>query len=42
MKRAKLRGLRRNAAVVLGNVGTTDDVRLLERLREGKPDEMVR
>ena len=26
MKRAKLRGLQRNAVVVLGNVGTTDDV----------------
>ena len=26
MKRAKLRGLQRNAAVVLGNVGTVDDV----------------
>jgi epoxyqueuosine reductase len=26
MKRAKLRGLKRNAAVVLGNVGTPDDV----------------
>ncbi len=25
MKRAKLRGLKRNAAVVLGNVGTADD-----------------
>ena len=26
MKRAKLRGLKRNAAVVLGNVGTSDDI----------------
>jgi epoxyqueuosine reductase len=26
MKRAKLRGLQRNAAVVLGNAGTVDDV----------------
>ena len=31
MKRAKLRGLRRNAAVVLGNVGTPDDAEVLER-----------
>ena len=29
MKRAKLRGLKRNAAVVLGNVGTADDVDVL-------------
>ncbi len=29
MKRAKLRGLKRNAAVVLGNVGSSDDVNLL-------------
>ena len=31
MKRAKLRGLKRNAAVVLGNVGTGDDVDMLTR-----------
>ncbi len=30
MKRAKRRGLARNAAVVLGNIGTRDDVPLLE------------
>ena len=42
MKRAKLRGLKRNAAVVLGNVGTTDDVGLLERVRAEEPDEMLR
>jgi epoxyqueuosine reductase len=29
MKRARLRGLRRNASVVLGNVGSTDDVLVL-------------
>ena len=29
MKRAKRRGLARNAAVVLGNVGTSDDVPML-------------
>ena len=29
MKRAKLRGLKRNAAVVLGNVGTTEDADVL-------------
>ncbi|HYW31234.1 MAG TPA: tRNA epoxyqueuosine(34) reductase QueG [Gemmatimonas sp.] len=33
MKRAKRRGLARNAAVVLGNVGTTDDVPLLDAAR---------
>ncbi len=42
MKRAKLRGLKRNAAVVLGNVGTADDIALLERVRAEEPDEMVR
>jgi len=31
MKRAKLRGLKRNAAVVLGNVGTAKDADVLER-----------
>lgn len=31
MKRAKLRGLTRNAAVVLGNLGTQEDVALLGR-----------
>ena len=31
MKRAKLRGLKRNAAVVLGNVGTAEDVEVLTR-----------
>ena len=31
MKRAKLRGLKRNAAVVLGNVGTADDADVLTR-----------
>ena len=31
MKRAKLRGLKRNAAVVLANVGTVEDVPTLRR-----------
>jgi len=33
MKRAKLQGLKRNAAVVLGNVGTVDDLAELEAMR---------
>jgi epoxyqueuosine reductase len=31
MKRAKLPPMKRNAAVVLGNVGTADDVHVLAR-----------
>ena len=31
MKRARLRGLKRSAAVVLGNVGTTEDADVLTR-----------
>jgi epoxyqueuosine reductase len=31
MKRAKLRGLKRNAAVVLGNLGTEEDADVLAR-----------
>jgi epoxyqueuosine reductase len=49
MKRAKLRGLKRNAAVVLGNpslrsrqAGPVEDVALLERVLREEPDEMVR
>lgn len=42
MKRAKLRGVKRNATVVLGNVGTADDVGLLERVCHEEPDEMLR
>jgi len=42
MKRAKLRGLKRNAAVVLGNVGTGDDIDLLTRARDEEADELVR
>jgi epoxyqueuosine reductase len=42
MKRAKLRGLKRNAAVVLGNVGTAEDVAFLEQVSDEDPDPMVR
>ena len=41
MKRAKLRGLKRNAAVVLGNVGTLDDVPTLRQALDD-PEPMVR
>jgi epoxyqueuosine reductase len=41
MKRAKLRGLKRNAAVVLGNVGTSDDVPALVAALED-PELLVR
>ena len=34
MKRARLRGLKRNAAVVLGNIGTAADVDVLARALE--------
>jgi epoxyqueuosine reductase len=34
VKRAKRRGLKRNAAVVLGNVGTAEDVEVLTRAME--------
>jgi len=37
MKRAKLRGLQRNAAVVLGNVGTSEDVDVLTRALDAEP-----
>jgi epoxyqueuosine reductase len=41
MKRAKLRGLKRNAAVVLGNIGAAEDVApLVEAL--GDPEPLVR
>ena len=41
MKRAKLRGLKRNAAVALGNVGTADDVDVLARALDD-PEPLVR
>jgi epoxyqueuosine reductase len=41
MKRAKLRSLKRNAAVVLGNVGTVADVPVLEQAL-GDPEPLVR
>ena len=41
MKRARLRGLRRNAGVVLGNVGAAEDVDALTRALED-PEPLVR
>lgn len=41
MKRAKLRGLKRNAAVVLGNAGSMEDLDLLQHAF-ADPDAMVR
>lgn len=41
IKRAKLRGLKRNAAVVLGNVGTIDDAPALAAVLED-PEPLVR
>jgi epoxyqueuosine reductase len=41
MKRAKLRGLKRNAAVVLGNVGASEDVDVLTRALDD-PEPLVR
>jgi epoxyqueuosine reductase len=41
MKRAKLRGLKRNAAVVLGNCGTVDDVPALAGMLDD-PEPLVR
>jgi len=41
MKRAKLRGLKRNAAVVLGNVGTGDDADVLTHALDD-PEPLVR
>jgi epoxyqueuosine reductase len=41
MKRAKLRGLKRNAAVVLGNLGSPDDVDVLTQAL-ADPEPVVR
>ena len=41
IKRAKLRGVKRNAAVVVGNVGTRSDVDVLTPAVDA-PDAMVR
>jgi epoxyqueuosine reductase len=41
IKRAKLRGLKRNAAVVLGNVGDAEEVGMLTRALDD-PERLVR
>jgi epoxyqueuosine reductase len=41
MKRAKLRGLKRNAAVVLGNIGNAEDVPVIEAALDD-PEPLVR
>jgi epoxyqueuosine reductase len=41
MKRAKLRGLKRNAAVVLGNIGTREDVSMLQQALDD-PEPLIR
>ena len=41
MKRAKLRGLKRNAAVVLGNIGTLEDVPVIQQAIDD-PEPLVR
>ena len=42
MKRAKLRGLKRNAAVVPGRAAMRDDVGFLECVRDEEDDQFVR
>ena len=43
VKRAKLRGLKRNAAVVPGNVGTVDDAEVAGRpLRQSLPPRVLK
>jgi epoxyqueuosine reductase len=38
MKRAKLRGLKRNAAVVLGNIGENEEIALSSAMRDTDTD----
>jgi epoxyqueuosine reductase len=41
MKRAKLAGLKRNAVVVLGNVGTSEDLHALDAANAGADDNLL-